>query len=102
MAVFALKKESLIYLLTHFISQLKRLLPLLLVPDFYSPLPCSLPLLLREKKAHHGYSLALEDLVAAGLGVYFPTAARQGSQDRGKGLKGRQQSQNKPYPLSIC
>ena len=42
----------------------------------------------------HGYQPSLAHQIVIGLGAFSPTEARQGSLVRGKGSKGKQQSQS--------
>lgn len=77
-------------------------LPLLPIPPSHFTSPPSSPpppfphTRLRKREASHGYQPALAYQVTVGLGTSFPVVARQGSQVRWKGSKGRYQSQRQP------
>jgi hypothetical protein len=70
-----------------------------LSPTLSPQLSPSPPFLLREVEASHSYPPTLAYQVAVGLDTSSPIEARQNSPVRGKGPKGRQQSQR--YPLLL-
>jgi hypothetical protein len=76
------------------------LLPVPPSPSFF--LSSSTPFLLRKGSwGSHGYQSSLVYQIAVELGTSSPTEARQGNPAKGKGSKGRQQSQRQPLLLLL-
>jgi hypothetical protein len=71
----------------------------LLPSQTYLHTPSSLPFFSEKGRLPPGYQSALAHQETTGPGKSSPAEARQGSQARGKGSKGRQQNQPGPAPL---
>jgi hypothetical protein len=78
----------LVYLLTLHLEHRPHLLPPFPIPSTKASLHITPPLQ-RNREVPNGYQVTLAHQLKLGLTTFFPIEVRQGSQARGRGLKGR-------------